>query len=658
MGTTTIRLNMISSLVPFLWLCVASISADAFLGGGSVAPVEKSSLSVGRRRHFGSIVGRSSTTTLITTVSSSVVNGDVEKVRDDGSIDAVKVNHVGDLVEKSQITKPLGTEESDSSDSDPPFQPPFFNKTTDEERFVESILEVNFLFQDILNQGITEEDSEEEALPKKRRNLARIVAAFEKASYDRGSFLCRQGDMDAQYLHIIYKGKCAVLMNGIGQLPTPYGTLPSKSMFGELALLYETPRAATVQAIEPVTVFRLDKDSFNHFLYYQSDDDSTCTSTIKQQLQEQVREIDAVIDQISGVRTKYNGDIIKPFQPMRSWLWRRWRGTILQHAWKAATLNMLLSATFIAFIRRWVNATWVLGMIPDPANPFIARLLGLSKMWHYLMNITTFILTFFLSQAYQLWKDIYSSGRQVQGRLNDISMLLATAAERQPSSSPSALPSSKYTPRAAQFLEDVAVYTRLYHSLSWASLAKKFHSLLTPRGLSRMLNRGVMSREQYDVLVGIKPNFCAPHYACLMWILSRSLDAMKNGIVANDDSIRRTLIDKILTLRGVQAGMGDKLDGRIPLAYAHFVQLLVDAFLVLAPFSLYTELGLWSVPAVGLLTLFYSGLLDLSKILLDPLDNDAEFYANSSVNMDIGVLIRESNSGSNRWKAGLESLPY
>ncbi|KAL3927211.1 MAG: hypothetical protein SGARI_005383, partial [Bacillariaceae sp.] len=133
---------------------------------------------------------------------------------------------------------------------------------------------------------------------------------------------------------------------------------------------------------------------------------------------------------------------------------------------------------------------------------------------------------------------------------------------------------------------------------------------------------------------------------------------MKQGILPNDDSIRRTLIDKLLTLRGVQAGMGDSLDGRIPLAYAHFVQLLVDAFCFMAPFALYSELGVWSVPAVGLLTLFYSGLLDLSKILLDPLDNDAEFYANSSVNMDIGVLIRESNAGSNRWKIGLETLPF
>lgn len=109
-------------------------------------------------------------------------------------------------------------------------------------------------------------------------------------------------------------------------------------------------------------------------------------------------------------------------------------------------------------------------------------------------------------------------------------------------------------------------------------------------------------------------------------------------------------------LRGTFAGISDQLNGRIPLAYAHFVQVLVDSFMLIAPFALYSELGVWSIPAVGLLTLFYTGLLDLAKILLDPLDND-EFYE-AFVNVDIGVLIREGNTGSTRWKYSAEMLPF
>jgi predicted membrane chloride channel (bestrophin family) len=170
-----------------------------------------------------------------------------------------------------------------------------------------------------------------------------------------------------------------------------------------------------------------------------------------------------------------------------------------------------------------------------------------------------------------------------------------------------------------------------------------------------MLSRGIMTRKQYNTLFSLKSNG-GPHNTCMMWILIRCLNGMKDGTIPNDPSLREILFDKFLDLRGTIGSVGDLLDGTIPLAYAHFVQLLVDSFLVIAPFALYAELGVWSVPAVGLLTLFYSGLLDLSKILLDPLDNE-EFYQ-ESVNMDIGVLIRESNAGSTRWKSGVETLPF
>ena len=82
-------------------------------------------------------------------------------------------------------------------------------------------------------------------------------------------------------------------------------------------------------------------------------------------------------------------------------------------------------------------------------------------------------------------------------------------------------------------------------------------------------------------------------------------------------------------------------------------------FLMLFDCFYFYNLQFYSVPGVGLLTLFYGGMLDLSKILLFPLgNNDDSYYTDNSVNMDIGVLIRESNVGSNRWKSGVETLPF
>ena len=131
---------------------------------------------------------------------------------------------------------------------------------------------------------------------------------------------------------------------------------------------------------------------------------------------------------------------------------------------------------------------------------------------------------------------------------------------------------------------------------------------------------------------------------------------MKDGALENDPVLREQIYIQILSLRSTTASIPDLLAAVIPLAYAHIVQILVDIFIFLSPFALYCELGIWSTPAVALLTIFYSGLLDLSKVLLDPLDND-DFY-NESVNMDIPVLIRESNSGSTRWRQGAKYLPF
>ena len=109
-------------------------------------------------------------------------------------------------------------------------------------------------------------------------------------------------------------------------------------------------------------------------------------------------------------------------------------------------------------------------------------------------------------------------------------------------------------------------------------------------------------------------------------------------------------------MRGTYAGIGDIIAGRMPLAYTHIVQILVDIFLATAPIALYAELGIWAPLSVGILTLFYSGLLDLAKIFLDPLDNDD--FCDESINMDIGVLIREGNAGSTRWKSAAQILPF
>jgi hypothetical protein len=308
------------------------------------------------------------------------------------------------------------------------YSPPLFRKTAQEDKFIMETLRTNFMFQDLPSDM-----------------MESLVKAFEKVEYPTGSVIVNQGDADADFMYILSKGECSVAIDG-KILPEPYGTMTRASIFGELALLYDAPRAATIKTKSSATLFRLDKDSFMFFLVNKR-------SESPENLKAEIQKIDKAIDKISGVTSRYGGTIIREYRPERGWLWRRWKGTVVQHAWKPTLGTMLMSFFFILFIRTKVAHTWPLGTAPDHNITAIARLEVFGKLWRYLMTLTTFILTFFLSQAYSMWRDVYNAARKIQGRMNDIGLLLATAAERKNDGS--------YTTRSAEVLDDVAVFSRL-----------------------------------------------------------------------------------------------------------------------------------------------------------------------------------------------------
>ena len=107
-------------------------------------------------------------------------------------------------------------------------------------------------------------------------------------------------------------------------------------------------------------------------------------------------------------------------------------------------------------------------------------------------------------------------------------------------------------------------------------------------------------------------------------------------------------------LRSVSCSIADDAVARMPLAYVHLVQVLVDVLIVLAPFALYAKLGPFTVPMSAVQTIFYRGFLALSKSFLDPFGNEDSLSENFSVH----CLICETNAGSVRWARGLEGLPW
>ena len=258
------------------------------------------------------------------------------------------------------------------------FTPPKFKKSPEQEAFIESVLQVNFLFVDEFESGT------ESAAEGGNTYLSHLVDAFEEVNFEEGSNICKQGDLDEDgYLYIIHKGECSVTVDG-KRLVEPYGTMTEGSLVGDHTMIYDAARASTVEALTPVKAFRLQRQAFNSFLESKA---TPGNKHPKQKLQQEITAIDNVINQVAGVKTKYEGNIIKPFKPTRRWLWTRWKGTILQQAWQPACWNMLLcfviQISFRYVCDNVINqpVSWAIGMLPSKDHEMVKRMLGLSKMW-------------------------------------------------------------------------------------------------------------------------------------------------------------------------------------------------------------------------------------------------------------------------------------
>jgi hypothetical protein len=289
----------------------------------------------------------------------------------------------------------------------------------------------------------------------------------------------------------------------------------------------------------------------------------------------------------SSSSSSHGGIIIHRFLPHRKWLWRQWHGTVFYHTVKSAFRNMLGALVVCAFFRNMTHRDWRVWEFPDSSSttgvvilisPMLARLVMLGTIWKSLMSLTTLMLTLFVSQAFSFWKSVYEIGRSLQGRINDINLLLATHVSRKRNGT--------YTPEAQQFLEEVASMLRVYHLLMWATHARRFRILLTDRGMARMVTRGIMSIQQKETMelqMGVSKT--ERHYVLLEWVLYKCHHARKKGILEGDAGLEHVLLEKACGLRSMSSQVAHKVNGRMPLAYAHFVQILVDSFLLFAPLA-------------------------------------------------------------------------
>ena len=93
-----------------------------------------------------------------------------------------------------------------------------------------------------------------------------VLGAMQKCDFQTGTMVINQGD-DGDNLYVVETGKlkCTKRFQPTEDPVHLKDYVPGEA-FGELALLYNAPRAATITANEDCLLWKLDRDTFNHIV--------------------------------------------------------------------------------------------------------------------------------------------------------------------------------------------------------------------------------------------------------------------------------------------------------------------------------------------------------------------------------------------------------
>ncbi len=112
-----------------------------------------------------------------------------------------------------------------------------------------------------------------------------LVNRAQVINYTQGTILCHEGAEETKF-YILLEGKVDVtkMINNVEQRYLK--SLAAGDFFGEMALIHNAPRAATVLAASPVTVLEIDKENFDRVLQRSSSISMAMVREISNRLRE------------------------------------------------------------------------------------------------------------------------------------------------------------------------------------------------------------------------------------------------------------------------------------------------------------------------------------------------------------------------------------
>lgn len=128
------------------------------------------------------------------------------------------------------------------------FTPSVVRKAAEDEQVLRAAVTKNFVFEKVVDSAVEQ-----------------LVQAFEETStYEPGQVIIQQGD-EGDYFYVVKAGEVSFEVN-----KKVVGSAKAGASFGELALLYTCPRAATVKATAGTKLWRLEQTVFRYVLQSQT----------------------------------------------------------------------------------------------------------------------------------------------------------------------------------------------------------------------------------------------------------------------------------------------------------------------------------------------------------------------------------------------------
>jgi CRP-like cAMP-binding protein len=111
-----------------------------------------------------------------------------------------------------------------------------------------------------------------------RGELLEVAKATEDMEVPEGKVLTRQGESGREFF-VIIEGEVSVAKDG-----SEIRTMGPGDFFGEIALLEDTPRTATVTATTPLRFFVLTRQSFRSLLAHQPEIEEQVTKAVQERV--------------------------------------------------------------------------------------------------------------------------------------------------------------------------------------------------------------------------------------------------------------------------------------------------------------------------------------------------------------------------------------